>query len=96
MKLATLKNATRDGRLVVVSRDHAWALDASSVAPTLQHAIEHWRDCEPRLQALSRQLSDGAQRTGYHPGWPGAGSMRKLRGSCWSVTVRQQRRCRCW
>lgn len=59
MKLATLKNATRDGRLVLVSRDHAWALDASSVAPTLQHAIEHWSDCEPRLQTLSRKLNEG-------------------------------------
>ena len=42
MKLATLKNGSRDGRLVVVSRDLAWAVDASSVAPTLQQAIENW------------------------------------------------------
>jgi fumarylacetoacetate (FAA) hydrolase len=39
MKLATLKNGTRDGQLVVVSRDLAWALDARSVALTLQEAI---------------------------------------------------------
>ena len=31
MKLATLKNGTRDGRLVVVSRDLSRATDASSV-----------------------------------------------------------------
>jgi fumarylacetoacetate (FAA) hydrolase len=29
MKLATLNNVKRDGRLVVVSRDLAWCADAS-------------------------------------------------------------------
>ncbi|NIA27827.1 MAG: 2-keto-4-pentenoate hydratase, partial [Desulfobulbaceae bacterium] len=38
MKLATLKGG-RDGRLVVVSRDLARCLDASSMAPTLQAAL---------------------------------------------------------
>ncbi|MGH8347329.1 MAG: fumarylacetoacetate hydrolase family protein, partial [Pseudomonas sp.] len=59
MKLATLKNGSRDGQLVVVSRDLAWARDASSVAPTLQQAIENWSSTEPRLQALSVQLNAG-------------------------------------
>jgi fumarylacetoacetate (FAA) hydrolase len=59
MKLATLKNTSRDGRLVVVSRDMTRALDASAVAPTLQHAIENWSVVEPRLQALARQLEVG-------------------------------------
>lgn len=59
MKLATLKNTSRDGRLVVVSRDMTRALDASAVAPTLQHAIENWSVVEPRLQALARQLEEG-------------------------------------
>ncbi|CAI8969432.1 fumarylacetoacetate (FAA) hydrolase [Pseudomonas sp. IT-347P] len=58
MKLATLKNGSRDGQLVVVSRDMAQALDARSVAPTLQQAIENWREAEPRLQALARQLEN--------------------------------------
>ncbi len=53
MKLATLKNGSRDGQLVVVSRDLAWALDASSVALTFRQAIENWSLIEPRLQALS-------------------------------------------
>jgi hypothetical protein len=52
MKLATLKNGSRDGRLVIVSRDLKWALDASPVALTLQQAIENWESAEPRLQAL--------------------------------------------
>ncbi|MCX2898812.1 fumarylacetoacetate hydrolase family protein [Pseudomonas mandelii] len=59
MKLATLKNGSRDGQLVVVSRDHQWSLDASPVARTLQQAIEHWDSAEPRLQALARQLELG-------------------------------------
>ncbi|WP_434765932.1 fumarylacetoacetate hydrolase family protein [Pseudomonas triticicola] len=59
MKLATVKNNTRDGRLVVVSPDMTRALDASAVSPTLQHAIENWSVVEPRLQALARQLEEG-------------------------------------
>jgi fumarylacetoacetate (FAA) hydrolase len=59
MKLATLKNGTRDGQLVVVSRDLAWALDARSVALTLQEAIENWCVIEPRLQELASQLNSG-------------------------------------
>lgn len=59
MKLATVKNNTRDGRLVVVSRDMPRALDASAVSPTLQHALENWSVVEPRLQALARQLEEG-------------------------------------
>jgi len=59
MKLATLKNGTRDGRLVVVSRDLARAVDAAPVAATMQQAIENWADVEARLQALSTALNDG-------------------------------------
>ncbi|KPG96335.1 FAA hydrolase family protein [Pseudomonas sp. MYb2] len=58
MKLATLKNASRDGQLVVVSRDMSRAIDARSVAPTLQQAIENWAEAEPRLQALARELEN--------------------------------------
>lgn len=59
MKLATLKNGSRDGRLVVVSRDLARAVDAASVAPTMQFAIEHWRFAEPGLSTLSDALNAG-------------------------------------
>jgi fumarylacetoacetate (FAA) hydrolase len=61
MKLATLKNGSRDGQLVVVSRDMSRAIDARSVAPTLQQAIENWAETEPRLQALANQLENGDQ-----------------------------------
>jgi len=59
MKLATLKNGTRDGRLVVVARDLSRAVDAAPVAATMQFAIEHWHDVEPRLQAISAALNAG-------------------------------------
>lgn len=59
MKLATLRNGTRDGRLVVVSRDLARALDASTIAPTLSAALDDWDHCEPALQALAAKLETG-------------------------------------
>ena len=59
MKLATLKNGTRDGRLVVVSKDLATCVDASTVAPTLQAALDDWENCEGALRDLSWQLTEG-------------------------------------
>ena len=53
MKLATLKNGTRDGRLVVVSDDLATYADASSVAPTLQAALQDWDAASARLADLT-------------------------------------------
>jgi fumarylacetoacetate (FAA) hydrolase len=60
MKLATLKNGSRDGRLVVVSRDLRTAVDAASIAPTMQFAIEHWSWTEAGLQSLYAALNAGA------------------------------------
>jgi fumarylacetoacetate (FAA) hydrolase len=60
MKLATLKNGTRDGRLVVVSRDLTRCTDASSAARTLQEALDDWGRCEPRLQDLAIALENQA------------------------------------
>jgi fumarylacetoacetate (FAA) hydrolase len=59
MKLATLKNGSKDGRLVVVSRDLQRAVDATSIAPSLLAAVETWRESSPRLQALYDQLNAG-------------------------------------
>ncbi len=60
MKVATLKDGTRDGRLVVVSRDLARTADAAEVAPTLLDAIERWDTVEAPLRALSDALESGA------------------------------------
>ena len=57
MKLATLNNGSRDGRLLLVSRDLSRALDAGHIAATLQLAIENWWSVEPELQALYRELN---------------------------------------
>jgi fumarylacetoacetate (FAA) hydrolase len=59
MKLATLKDGSRDGRLLLVSRDLTRALDAGHIAVTLQLAIENWWRVEPLLQALYRELNEG-------------------------------------
>lgn len=60
MKLATLKNGTRDGRLVVVSKDLTRCTDAASIAATLQYALDDWEHKAPRLQQLSEQLELGS------------------------------------
>ncbi len=59
MKLATLKNNTRDGALFVVSRDLAFCVEAVSVAPTLQAALDNWDTTKPELERLSGQLNAG-------------------------------------
>ncbi len=63
MKLATLKNGTRDGKLVLVSRDLTRSTDASFLAPTLQAALDNWRRIAPHLEALAESLEHGAVPT---------------------------------
>jgi fumarylacetoacetate (FAA) hydrolase len=60
MKLATLRNGRRDGRLVMVSRDLTRFTDASFLAPTLQAALDDWRRISPHLAALAESLEHGA------------------------------------
>jgi fumarylacetoacetate (FAA) hydrolase len=57
MKLGTLKDGTRDGTLVVVSRDLAMAQVADGIAPTLQAALDDWGYHVPLLRALSDELN---------------------------------------
>jgi fumarylacetoacetate (FAA) hydrolase len=56
MKLATLKDGTRDGTLLVVSRDLKRALKADHVAPTLRDALDDWNYAHPLLVELSLDL----------------------------------------
>jgi fumarylacetoacetate (FAA) hydrolase len=56
VKLATHANGSRDGRLVVVSRDLAHATDARGVAQTLQDALDAWTRLAPKLEALATAL----------------------------------------
>ena len=59
MKLATLRDGSRDGRLVVVSRDLARAVPARHIAPTLQAALDDWSRTAPQLDDLARRLEGG-------------------------------------
>lgn len=56
MKLATLSDGTRDGRLVVVSPDGLRYVDASPVARNLQAALDDWERAEPALMDIAHAL----------------------------------------
>jgi len=60
MKLATLRDGSRDGRLLVVRRDGETGAPAPDQWPTLQRALDDWSAAEPRLRALADQLDKGA------------------------------------
>ncbi len=57
MKLATLADGSRDGRLLLVSRDLSRAVEVADLAPTLQVAIEHWQRLEAGLQERYEALN---------------------------------------
>ncbi len=59
MKLATFKNGTRDGALVVVSKDLSQAIAVPEIAATLQDALDDWWDAEPKLKAVYKRLNAG-------------------------------------
>lgn len=61
MRLATLKDGSRDGALVVVARSGQWYASARSVAPNLQAALDDWPRAAPRLRELAAALERGAQ-----------------------------------
>ena len=56
MKLATLRNGSRDGRLVVVSRDLARCVAVPEIARTLQAALDAWLQAAPALAAIAALL----------------------------------------
>ncbi len=59
MKLATYKDASRDGQLVLVSRDLATAHYATGIANKLQQVLDDWGFMAPQLQDLSGLLNSG-------------------------------------
>ena len=65
MKLATLNNGSRDGRLVVVSRDHSRAIGASGIAGTMQDALDRWAEVEEPLNFLAAQLEGGTAAAAF-------------------------------
>jgi fumarylacetoacetate (FAA) hydrolase len=65
MKLATIKDGSRDGQLAVVSRDLKSAHIADAIAPTLQAALDDWTFIAPQLDALYAQLNAGQARRSF-------------------------------
>ena len=59
MKLATLNDGTRDGQLIVVSRDLTRYCSAGDIAPTLQAALDAWNSVAPHLAELAAALESG-------------------------------------
>jgi len=65
MKLATYKDGSRDGQLVVVSRDLATAHYATGIAGKLQQALDDWGFIAPQLQDLYEALNAGKARHAF-------------------------------
>ena len=59
MKLATLRDGSRDGALLVVSRDLTQAVRAGDIAPNLQAALDSWSVAAPLLTARAEALAAG-------------------------------------
>lgn len=65
MKLATKKNGTRDGLLMVVSKDLTRCVPATEVfhprnlAPTMQVALDNWEAVAPQLEEIYTALNNG-------------------------------------
>jgi fumarylacetoacetate (FAA) hydrolase len=59
MKLATLRDGSADGQLIVVSSNLKWAVRATGIAKSLLAALETWHVSEPRLSMLAEELERG-------------------------------------
>jgi len=65
MKLATLRDGSRDGQLLVVSRDLGTAHLASGIAGRLQHVLDDWNFTAPQLTDLYQALNEGRARHAF-------------------------------
>ena len=65
MKLATLKDGSRDGILAVVSRDLASAHFATGIASTMQQLLDDWNFISPQLEDLYATLNGGKARHAF-------------------------------
>jgi fumarylacetoacetate (FAA) hydrolase len=65
MKLATYKDGSRDGQLVVVSRDLSQAHYASHIASRLQQVLDDWNFLSPPLQDIFDALNAGRARHAF-------------------------------
>ena len=65
MKLATYQDGSRDGQLVVVSRDLSQAHYATHIANRLQQVLDDWNYLSPQLQDLYDNLNNGRARHAF-------------------------------
>jgi fumarylacetoacetate (FAA) hydrolase len=65
MKLATYKDGSRDGQLVVVSRDLSTAHYATGIASRLQQVLDDWNFLSPQLHDLYVTLNHGKARHAF-------------------------------
>jgi fumarylacetoacetate (FAA) hydrolase len=65
MKLATYKDGSRDGQLLVVSRDLSTAHYATAIADRLQQVLDDWNFLSPQLQDLYDTLNQGKARHAF-------------------------------
>jgi fumarylacetoacetate (FAA) hydrolase len=65
MKLATYRDGSRDGQLVVVSSDLTTAHYASAIATRLQQVLDDWNFLSPQLEDLARTLNHGKARHAF-------------------------------
>ncbi len=65
MKLATYKDGSRDGQLVVVSRDLLSAHHTTGIATRLQQVLDDWNFLSPQLEDLYQTLNQGKPRHAF-------------------------------
>ncbi|MDT7524866.1 MULTISPECIES: fumarylacetoacetate hydrolase family protein [Pseudidiomarina] len=59
MKFATYRNGTRDGQLMLVSRDLSKAVAVPALAATLQEVLDDWDGIAPQLEKVYQALNAG-------------------------------------
>lgn len=59
MKLGTLKSTSKDGELVVISKDTLKAVKVPAIAATMREAIENWEHTKPKLEKVYAALNKG-------------------------------------
>jgi fumarylacetoacetate (FAA) hydrolase len=65
MKLATYKDGSRDGQLVVVSRDLSTAHYATGIAQRMQQVLDDWNFLTPQLEDLYQTLNSSKTRHAF-------------------------------
>jgi fumarylacetoacetate (FAA) hydrolase len=65
VKLATRRDGSRDGQLLVVSRDLTRAVAVPQIAPSLQAALDDWSRASALLRAAAESLERGAAKDSF-------------------------------